>query len=501
MCKQAVGNGISALPTLVLKITMLDGGFTVQLHESKGERAQYIALSHCWGKSGPLRTLKSNVEHHKRGIPRDDMPLSFQDVIVKVWYLGFKYLWIDSLCIVQDDSADWEAEAARMAEVYSNATITFAATEAADPSEGCQPSYTQAFPIPLEGDDVALVRFQDNNKLDSRNAPLNKRGWTFQEAALSRRMVCFDDNQMLWKCTSRHESEDGLLVSDNTDANMGDWNIWACLPRLAAGEQSYGFWYSMMEDYSSRELTFEKDKLPALAGIVGAFKKGVDDTPLLGLWLGDLLRGLLWRAEKPTERVRRPGVVPSWSWTSVAGRVSWTDRKPASRLPDEQLEIISGEVSWVGPPMTSSVSAAALKVCGRMREARAVWTHGTNVYLHEIDESPIQVPEPHMVERLQEDIPAAPEILGFCYMDLPETRNSRVWCLEVYRSVQEQGSDTPRNHAHQVVVLAAVDEEQDQFRRLGVGCVWRRSYRKDGSTGNAVKETFREVPRRTITII
>lgn len=488
-CNLLSGQG-TPLPTRVLKITP----FTIHLHESNGERAPYIALSHCWGRTGPLKTLRSNLEQHKEGIDADALPLSYKDVVAKVWYLGFQYLWIDSLCIIQDDGDDWEAEAARMADVYSNATLTFAATEAADPSDGCLPMYNRAFQIPLPDGDHALLRFQDHLGLDGRDAPLNRRGWTLQEAALSPRMVCFDNNQLLWKCTTRHESEDGLWVAEGTKESRG-WNLRACLEKLRGAEESYAFWYGMMEDYSRRELTFEKDRLPALAGMVEVFKKHVDDVPLLGLWRGDLANGLLWSACEPRETAPSGGGLPSWSWASARGAVSW-DGSFVSVEDGEKLEVVSAEVSWVGRPMTSPLANAVLKVRGRMRKAKVV-RNGNFVYLHELDEptwsSGSTTTRDEQVEK--------PEVLGYCQMDLVGYERAYVWCLEVYHGLQRPGPEGPRNHAHKVLVLEPSDKDQGVFKRVGVGCVWKHSYREGEAVGPAVKETFLDSPRQTVTIV
>jgi hypothetical protein len=509
-CNRPSRQGSRPLPTRVLRISPSPENaaipFTIQLHEPDGESdTPYIALSHCWGKSGPLRTLKSNIQQHKQEIAFEALPLSFKDVVAKAWYLGIRYLWIDSLCIIQDDNDDWEAEAARMAAVYSNATLTFAATEAADPSQGCCPLYTRAVPIPLEGDDdKALVRFLDHLDLNSGHAALNTRGWAFQEAALSRRMVCFDNNQLLWKCSSRHESEDGLRVASEATPSRGDWNVWACLARLqGGGEPSYDFWYRMMEDYSSRKFTFEKDKLPALAGIVEVFKDHVDDAPLVGLWRRDILRGLLWRADKPAERVSFSDVVPSWSWISVSGRVSWA-RLMCSISPEDQLQVVSAEVDWAGRPMTSPIAGAALTVHGRLKEAKVVKRGDNLVNLHEIDESSSSASlEPRTLGGgSDETAPPGPEILGYCHLDLAKPVGPHVWCLEVYHGLQREGPETPRNRAHQVLVLEPVDGSQREFRRVGVGLLWWHSYRKgEGVMGDVVKETFLGVPRRTVVIL
>ncbi|KAM7191943.1 HET domain protein [Naviculisporaceae sp. PSN 640] len=524
----------SRLPTRVLKLSpRLDDDtgipFIIQLYEPSGkeESAPYIALSHCWGdmkSGGPLRTTRSNIHQHKEEIPFEALPLSFRDIVAKTWYLGFTYLWIDSLCIIQDDSDDWEAEAARMAAVYSNATLTFAATEAADPSLGCCPQYTRAFPIPLptseDKDQVALIRFQDHLNLNSENAALNKRGWTFQEAALSRRMVCFDTDQLLWKCCSRQESEDGLMVATEPGVGgVGGWNVWACLRTLGNEVASrYDFWYRMMEDYSKRQFTFEKDRLPALAGIVDVFQRDNDDEPLLGLWREDLLNGLLWRPCKPAasnERGSRESgasSLPSWSWVSAAGPVTWRPLRSISSE-DERLELISADVRWAGCPMTSPVLGTTLKVNGRLKKAELFKQPGTDfVYLYECEAS-CAVEE----DGRQKGKTAAVEqpvraLLGYCQLDLVETESclpDHVWCLEVYQGLQWRDTRAPRNHVHKVLILEPVTVNENshgsepEFGRVGIGIMWQHAYRKDETRGEeiAVEETFSNVARRTLSIL
>ncbi|KAH8635787.1 hypothetical protein IG631_11188 [Alternaria alternata] len=103
--------------------------------DSKG---QYIALSYCWGKALPYTTTSTNLEKHKEdgGIRYMQLPETLRDGIFLTRYLGIRYLWADCLCIIQDDTADWEREASRMADVYSNAYLTLAATRASHCGEG-----------------------------------------------------------------------------------------------------------------------------------------------------------------------------------------------------------------------------------------------------------------------------------------------------------------------------------------------------------------------------
>jgi hypothetical protein len=108
------------------------------VENSPGSEGQYIALSYCWGKGLPFTTTSKNLQKHKEngGIAYIQLPETLRDAIFLVRYLGIRYLWADCLCIVQGDKADWEREASRMADVYSNAYLTIAATRASHCGEG-----------------------------------------------------------------------------------------------------------------------------------------------------------------------------------------------------------------------------------------------------------------------------------------------------------------------------------------------------------------------------
>lgn len=109
---------------------------TVQLIESEGRKGQYLALSHCWGApdKSPLRTTLETYQAHRKGIPFSDLSKTFQDTVQLAQGLDIKYVWIDSLCIIQGNSRDWHSEAGKMKDVYSNATLVVASSGARDSS-------------------------------------------------------------------------------------------------------------------------------------------------------------------------------------------------------------------------------------------------------------------------------------------------------------------------------------------------------------------------------
>lgn len=91
---------------------------------------RYVTLSHCWGGSLPLRTTKETVHLYSWEIPYELIPKTFHDALTITRALDVPYLWIDALCIIQDDHNDWQIEASKMKDVYSGSLITIAATHA-----------------------------------------------------------------------------------------------------------------------------------------------------------------------------------------------------------------------------------------------------------------------------------------------------------------------------------------------------------------------------------
>ncbi|KAJ4286394.1 hypothetical protein N0V88_008017 [Collariella sp. IMI 366227] len=119
----------SNLPSRVLDVQAA-GESGVRLYEpAEGEKAPYICLSHCWGHRPFLRTLSGNLAAHRSEIIWDRLPQTFREAITFTRQLGVRYLWIDSLCIVQDDQRDWRCEAARMAGIYEHSMLVISATK------------------------------------------------------------------------------------------------------------------------------------------------------------------------------------------------------------------------------------------------------------------------------------------------------------------------------------------------------------------------------------
>lgn len=175
--------------------------------------AQYTALSHCWGKLDELDkfcTYKSNISQFKNSIELDRLPQSFQDAIIVSRGIGVPYLWIDSLCIIQDDKEDWETESAKMGHIFTSANCTIGATSAKSSVEGFlgkrEPRPCVQIETPSLGT-LYVCRNIDDFHRDVENGELNTRGWVLQERALSRRSIFFTSEQVYWVCGAGVHSE------------------------------------------------------------------------------------------------------------------------------------------------------------------------------------------------------------------------------------------------------------------------------------------------------
>ncbi|KAF5578859.1 heterokaryon incompatibility protein [Fusarium pseudocircinatum] len=317
-------------PTRILRIE--DNGQTITLVEGNMNiEGGYAALSHCWG-DGPRITLNAgSVTNLTNGMNVADLPKTFQDTVRVVDRLGLSHLWIDSLCIFQDDPNDWARESARMAKVYGNSTVTIAASRATNSFEGflgkrTQQDYIAApfrhgqvsgeiliFPLHVRnvGDTSRYARLEDE--------PLTKRGWVLQERYLSPRTIHFDSSQVCFECKRTFMTEDGCSASPS----RLNWQY--KLPSHNSWEED---WEQVVCLYSQRKLTMKTDKLPAIAGIAEYFSNiaadaSIDNRYLAGLWQNNIISGLCWQIDLRKGSQRRGGQyrAPTWSWASLDAAV------------------------------------------------------------------------------------------------------------------------------------------------------------------------------------
>jgi hypothetical protein len=278
-----------------------------------------------------LKTENHSLEQHKQGISWNILPRTFQDAITFTRRIGVRYIWIDSLCIIQDDSGDWERESAQMASIYANSFLTIVAAKAANSTQGCFaiiPEKERTHKITGVGARAGgaftvyarpSIKHADN--IDGEKLfPIASRAWCYQEQVLSPRLLYFHYCELKWECMEKSSCECSLADGIPHDKKEHS-------KALNKGSDIHSLndrWRSMVRSYVELSLTYESDRLPALSGVakqMGSVRKG---RYLAGLWEDSLFEDLMWWVtESDMPQVRRPKEwrAPSWSWASIEGRI------------------------------------------------------------------------------------------------------------------------------------------------------------------------------------
>ncbi|SCO91374.1 related to tol protein [Fusarium oxysporum] len=333
------------MPTRLLDLGTGDST-TWRIIETQQDRVPYVALSHRWTENTPT-LLQKNYDAYCDSQRDSILPQNYRDMLDICRAIPVRYIWIDSLCIIQDDNgADFRHEAPIMLDVYRFAFLTLMILwEFSDSTvfRECRPS-TIARPRPYSLTSEAAVPSQDSASnahnyafvrventgsynFDVNNAPINKRAWVLQERCLSRRILCLGNEELYWECEG--DSSGPLIASETSPWGVPHISRREGLDSLT-GSNSGECWNSLVEEYTSCQLTFEEDRLVAFSGIARAVAKLTGDTYLAGIWLETWMQDLLWEPDRVREKPARvkPAtmgtqsmILPSWSWLSFSGSI------------------------------------------------------------------------------------------------------------------------------------------------------------------------------------
>ena len=260
-------------------------------------RGRYLALSHRWGDDEDFKLTASLLSAFQRdGVPFSTIPKTFQDALAVTRLLRHRYLWIDALCIVQDDVDDWTRESARMAAVYCNASCTISAHTARNSRTGFldtsfQPPPTLVLRSPryLFNPHRSITHLTLLGSFADQVAGsfLSRRGWVFQERVLSQQLLHFVRHHTFFEdaCGAIADDIIGAPPQRRVDSK------WSVMDSFHGSV----YWYRLVERYSRCSLTYENDRLPAIAGLAQTFSEMNDPgTYRFGLWGRSVHLGLLW---------------------------------------------------------------------------------------------------------------------------------------------------------------------------------------------------------------
>ncbi|KAJ3468102.1 hypothetical protein MRS44_002167 [Fusarium solani] len=298
---------------------------------------RYVTLSHRWTPFIPKLTSQ-NLEAWSHQLPVEGLTKTFRDFITVTRLLGFRYAWIDSLCIIQESDhggSDWSHECLTMDLVYRNSFCNLSADWGTHSDGLFLDRRARQFDLPIVSGNLPIMEdnedsktsensensenSEDGEKQESKyllvdcgtwqhevtNSPINSRGWVFQERFLSPRVLHFCRNEVIFECCEASKSErfrqsipviDKILYQPfkNFDENfLGKHDTATC----------HRVWNRIPGIYTRCALTFASDKLVAILGIARYLKTFlVDDVYVMGVWASAISTQMLWWCDENTIR-------------------------------------------------------------------------------------------------------------------------------------------------------------------------------------------------------
>jgi hypothetical protein len=317
----------------------------------KGQpQAPYVALSYVWGSSTACDQYCLEATSGSTFSLPSILPLVISDAISVTKSLGFRYLWVDKFCIDQANHDMKRQQIVQMGSVYENAELTIIAAADFDETHGLPGVGSKLRSIqPIARiKDLTVVSTMRHIHNSIRSSKWYTRGWTFQEAMLSRRRLVFTDEQTYFECNGLNycesfseticASSEGFRYKLSSYPRDGMWERlgWHIPTRPERGVDNLERYLNAVEDYTSRELRYQQDSLNAFAGVIKKFERA--RVPIIQLWgvpiftdqWGQtdfrLVHALSWNHayscwDGPLRPYRRPEF-PSWSWAGWAGKVN-----------------------------------------------------------------------------------------------------------------------------------------------------------------------------------
>lgn len=450
---------------------------------SPTEPVQYATLSYCWGGDQRFKTTSKTIASAQKCLPSEVLPETIQDAIRVTRDLGVAYLWVDSLCIVQDDEEEMLEQISQMAKIFEGSYVTIAATQSPRSSDGflsmsnpfglvCKVAVTSA-----DGSkDVRAIGKCSAHPL--QKMPLVTRAWTLQETLLSPRILSFEYGHLHWYCPQeklnscmmrrftnpRLGFDTGLTSTQYMDRSKmsSQHRTSALMPQriqrfpylISRRAYANSTWLNLISMYSTRRLTYDADKLLAISAVAERFANlGNWGRYIAGMWEKDLLQQCTWEVRYGSST--RVSHVPSWSWASVSAGVEWyrstcifeSGTKPSCCIVSAEVKLKLEKAPF------RDVVGGRLTLKGRLKKAWCEWDAGDEVAF--------------LAELLNDD-PLMTDMLAWPFpIDLLKERSGRmvVSCLEV---APLHVGDYGRGKEYAAIALVlSYDERTDTYQRVG----------------------------------
>ncbi|KAH7116221.1 heterokaryon incompatibility protein-domain-containing protein [Dendryphion nanum] len=338
------------LPTRVIDLEPMNMSKDPRIVQSDGQEGQYATLSYCWGAGRQTLLTKSNIDVYRDNIPLKNLPQGIQDAITVARDIPVRYLWVDSLCILQDSEEDKATEIANMENIYRRSLVTIVAASSDDVSKGFLQPRTIALPFLVEHPDLvcpfwspdylgwtipfraaedhfgtmSLQCIQCGTSYNERMEPIHQRGWALQEQLLSNRLLIYATHALQWRCKAGGKNLGNSIHIEN-DFGEDPTGLRSLSTPTFNAHDSLLRWMKIITVYSKRKLSLRSDLLPGIAGIAKEFIPTLGANYHAGLWESQLLWQLMWSTRDgyeafPSKEYR----APSWSWASMDGQITYS---------------------------------------------------------------------------------------------------------------------------------------------------------------------------------
>ncbi|KAF2856645.1 HET-domain-containing protein [Plenodomus tracheiphilus IPT5] len=319
-----------ALPTRLVHIPC-DDLSQLKLCLTRGMRGRYVALSYTWGEGNSFKTTSDSIDTLRSGFRTAELPKTLRDAIAIVHKMGFEWIWIDQLCILQDSLDDWSREASCMAQVYSQSAFTICADSTSSTDESIFQERAVLQSHCFGPDSAMCLQTLCRPWGDMTIHPLYRRGWAFQERILSARNLHFLQSQVAWECNTTLYLEEGRGRQTNPAEHFAKHMFTKFYhqqrddgtnPTEIDIIRRIGAWNAVLQEMAVRDLTYRSDKLPAISGLASALQTHEMGEYLAGVWSYNPFLSMAWFprfSQDPSEIYRSP----SWSCAWVARQIVW----------------------------------------------------------------------------------------------------------------------------------------------------------------------------------